>query len=104
MRKRIISLALTGLGIAGMIFPASASADRVDDYLVDVGGTMEVDTYEAEAVAIGLGICVDLLTGSTVRDEFGELMSSGASPQQAQALIDAAVSWLCPSSVGRTLR
>lgn len=104
--KKVISAIVAGAGIAISLATASvASADSVDDYLIDTQGAgLDTRDYEAEIVAIGLGVCVDLLTGSSVRQEFNELISAGASPDQSQAIVDAAVSYLCPSATGRSLR
>ena len=102
MKKLLSALAL--FGFVAFTQAPIADADSVDQYLTEINSTVEVGEYEAEVLAIGLSICVDLLTGSTVRDEFNELIVSGASPDEAQVFVDSAISWLCPTSVGRTLR
>ena len=93
-------------GTAAAVFTAvalsaPAAANPINDYLedvADISGMAITETNEAEFVVIGLGICVDLLSGFTAREEYEEIVGFGLTPSQAQQLIQAAVVDLCPNA------
>lgn len=95
--------ALVGcLAVAGAVATApAASGEAFDDYLTDVSNTVNVTANNMEEMLIvGLAVCVDLLTGISITQEYRDLIDYGVSSDQAGNIIESSVIHLCPQ-VGR---
>lgn len=101
MKKMIAGTAAAVLSAVALSVPANAN--QLNDYLEDVSdiaGMTVTESNEAELLVIGLGICVDLLSGFTVQEEYNQIMEFDLTATQAQQLIQAAVIDLCPNATG----
>lgn len=101
MKKMIAGTAAAVL--SAVVLSAPANANQLNDYLEDVSdiaGMTVTESTEAELLVIGLGICVDLLSGFTAQEEYNQIMEFDLTATQAQQLIQAAVIDLCPAATG----
>lgn len=85
---------------------ASADSNELVDFLTDVrsAGLTVSPENESEALALGLGVCVDLYNGFTVTDEYQQMVEVGFTPEQAQGFLAAVVTDLCPNAVAGSVQ
>jgi len=92
---KIIAAALAAVSVA--ISPV-ASADSLEDFIIDIersGFRVSADN-EAEMLAVGLSICVDLLSGVSVEEEIESAVDMGLTREAAADLVGLSVGHLCP--------
>lgn len=103
-------IAAAALAAASLLSAPAATADSLDDFLTDMeqSGFRVSSDNEAEMLAVGLSICVDLLGGYSVDEEIASAIEMGLTPAAASDLVGLSVGHLCPSvmpsRVGRGLR
>ena len=101
MMKKIAltaGLALTALVLA---FPAKAEPNPLNEFLEDLSasGFNITKSNESDILIVGLGICVDMLSGTSQSEEIEEVVNYGGLTEQVAAeLVEAAVGNLCPTA------
>ena len=101
MMKKIAltaALALTALVLA---FPAKAEPNPLNEFLEDLSasGFNITKSNESDILIVGLGICVDMLSGTSQSEEIEEVVNYGGLTEQVAAeLVEAAVGNLCPTA------
>lgn len=97
-------LAMLGVGFAAAVIAAPhANADPFNDYLSDISSDVNVNSVnESDFLIGGLAVCVDLLSGITLEQEYADIVDAGINADIAAVLIEASVIHLCPAAaVGR---
>jgi hypothetical protein len=104
--KKIIStviLAITALAL--LAAPARAETNPVTEFLSDLSdaGFKVTSSNQSDYIIVGLGVCVDLLSGTPMSVELeGVMEHGGLSRSEATNLIKAAVVDLCPAAAETT--
>lgn len=96
-----IAAALAALTALGVGLAPVATADSVDEYMADLTGAGFTVTGQNGLVALtmGLGVCVDLFNGTSLRDEIASVSDlDGLDTSSAGTLVRIAVANLCPAA------
>lgn len=103
MIKKLIAASVAPLVIStAAASPAQASG--FTDFLTDVSaitGLTVTKSNEDAILVVGLSICLDLVSGVSVRSEYSDILDAGFTATQAQEFLTAAVTNLCPQAAGR---
>jgi len=97
--KKILVVVAAAAGVALAPSPL-ARADSVDQYMADMSAAgFDINTQtEVLALAMGLGVCVDMFNGNSYREEVAEVMSTGMDANSANELVSISVTNLCPGA------
>lgn len=99
--KKLLSVLVPVLAASLVFAPQASADDPFEDYLLDVSNVIRVtSSNESDLLIGGLSVCVDLLSGITITQEYRDIVSVGIEPDQAAALIEASIIHLCPSAAG----
>jgi hypothetical protein len=101
MIKKIIATAVLSLSAIALAAPAGAESNPITEFFSDISdaGFSVTKSNEPYFLIAGLGICVDLLSGTPMQVEFAQVVNElGLTEQKAANLIKAAVVDLCPTA------
>ena len=104
MKKIVSTAALALIALALATSPAKAEPNPLNEFLEDLSasGFNITKSNESDILIIGLGICVDMLTGTSPSEEIEEVVNYGGITEQAAAeLVGAAVGNLCPTAAAK---
>lgn len=102
MKKIGLAVIAAAVGLSGVAFAPTAKAD-VSGYFSDLSGAgFHVSSAnEAQVLALGEAVCIDMYNGRPVRQEMQDVIDMGFTTSEAAQFIAISVADLCPSMASR---